>query len=1205
MTNNARHLLIAAYGGLAIIFLAALASAIRITLNPEAAPSGFLAAWGGINLAAWGGGWILLRRQSAPSFGTLLLALGDALLPLNLYLVSVTHLPLIAGRVPLSASVAAMLALIYYLFPDFIALLAALLKRPVSLSGSAHQVYLFTICFAVPFYSAHFIFGLPWTTVALMLIGVAGLVTALCRLLDPPLRRHYAVAGMLLILVLVGRFADLFVQRTSGLLLLGIFLATGLLFALMWLNRDAWLGKLLGLAMWATLTLALTATLYSRAIWQTPALMIAAVWVVLLMLIWALIDQKSLAPLTEVAYWFAWVWGAVVVAAIGPLWRSLAALHSVGLRNYRLTGPSSLTVEMPPDDLWRVLALFFIAVSWIGGIILRRARRASAAHARSWETMIENVIGGMPLLLLLAVVSAAGVGAFRAASWVVALLVVTGAAYYWAGSQSERLYPPRSLTIMGYAALVLAVLTASFHLPTTIFALAAVAVILFVFSGWKRSLAAYVLCLIHLVAGTLIISFGIFPQRPMLVLALFYLAFLLLAYWWFYRTRAARTPDFISTKTLISLSGKPDQPMVKAESGHVPIKTLITLTLTILLAAFIIAASIYRREFPPITFLILAATYAPIRYVWESAWRAPARRYADGLWLVGSELAHMAVGLLFYGVLRSRPDFYGLAFAGLSVVYLVGYLISSREPRPLTRTTLMHFAHVFSLVAVILAIRYCPLGIKAALTWLLAMMVHLSLSAREESRWVYPVRVLKVLGYAAIVLAAIHLLWQVVPELAVRVPLPEMLVRETSTLFQVSFLFALGVIFTTIMNRDNSLGHGLLALGFTTAALALVAFVAAPGSALLYSGLLYVYLLVLSRVELRRTSEAAFHPRLPQTNLWLANTLLLLLLGLSALSRQFDPLWLIVVTVGFMILSPGWEPMLPISVRQRFRLVMLAAYALAHTAAAVTVYALLRAYGLALADYGLAFAAVAAMHLLGYWLVQRQRTARFRERVLWVFSHALALLSFILTVAFASRHLNGALAALLLALVSLVIHLLSGRVVYWHVTAYFLIAGIAFIGRAWGVPVWEFYLIPVAVYGGWVFYRLRESERRGEGEKGRRGEALPSPARPHAHRLLRFGLMVGIFILLVAYPAWSFMTTGGLIHLIISGLGAVATIHLFVITRVHSWWIYLIGVVLISEAISITATRQFDTPNIASLIAIGILIIAELGYWVGKARDSG
>jgi hypothetical protein len=387
--------------------------------------------------------------------------------------------------------------------------------------------------------------------------------------------------------------------------------------------------------------------------------------------------------------------------------------------------------------------------------------------------------------------------------------------------------------------------------------------------------------------------------------------------------------------------------------------------------------------------------------------------------------------------------------------------------------------------------------------------------------------------------------------------------------------------------------------------------VAAPGSALMYSGLLYVYLLVLSRVELRRTSEAAFNPRLPQMSLWLANALLLLLLGISALPRQFDPLWLIVVTGGFMILSPGWEPMLPISVRQRFRLVLLAAYALAHAAAAVAVYALLRAYGLAPPYYGLAFAALAAMHLLGYWLVQRHRAARLREKVLWIFSHGLALLSFILTLTFASRHPNGALAALLLALASLVAHLLSGRAGYQHVAAYFLIAGVAFIGRTWGVPVLEFYLIPVAVYLGWVFYQRWKREGMGEWENGRMGEELPSPARPHApmpprphaSMLLRLGLTAGIFLLLVAYPAWRFMTTGGLIHLIISGLGAVATIHVFVITRVHPWWIYLIGLALISEAVYITAARQLDTAKVASVIAIGILIIADLRYLAARKPE--
>lgn len=1201
MTNDLRHLFVAAGSGLALILLAALASAIHVTLSPEVAPGGFLAAWAGINLVAWITGWVLLRRESATDMGVLLIALGDALLPLNLYLVSFKHISLVRDSLPLSAAFAAMVALVYYIFAD-------LAGRRVPLTWRPHRAYLFIACTAAPIYWVPPAWGFSLPTTALLLVGVAGLATALCRLLDPPLRRHYAAAGMLLILVLLGRFAAPFVERAPGLLLVGIYVSTGLLLALAWWNRDVWLGKLLSLAMWATLTLALAATLYFLAVWGPPSLVIAAVWVALLILIWALVQEKSLVPLTEAAYWFAWVWGAVVVASLGPLWRRLAALYSAGLQQYRLTGPSWLIVEMLPDDLWRMLTLLLIALAWIGGLTLRRTQRELRARARWWEIKSESVMGAIPLVLLLAVVSTVGISAFRAASWVVALLVVTGTVYRWAGAWSGHLYPPRSLTIVGYAALVLAVLTASFHLHTALVALAAVTVIFFMFSEWTQSLTAYVLCLIHLVGGALVVSFGVFPRQSTLVLALFYLTLLLFAYWWIYRARAAQDPERFSALPLVSLIGTPAEPVVETRSWRISIKTLITVTLTLFLAVFIIAVSLYRRQLHPIPFLILAATYGLIRYGRQSTWPAPAQRYADGLWLAGSELVHVAIGLLLYGglwIFQVRPDFYGLAFAGLSLVYLVGYGVISGEPRSLTRTSLRHFVHVFSLAAVILTILYCPLGMRAALAWLLVATVHLSLSADEEARWGYPLGVLKVLGYAAVAAAAIHLVWPLVPGLAAHVPLPEMLARETSPLFLASFLFALGVVFIVIMNRDQSLGHGLLAISFMALA---VMVVATAGSALLYGSLLYVYLLVLSRVQLRRTSEVAFNPRLPQVSLWLANALLLLWLGVSALSRQFDLPGLAVITLGFMVLSQGWEQMVPISVRARFGSALLVAYTLAHATAAVTVYAFLRAYGLTLSYYGLAFAALAAMHLVGYWLVQRYGAARLREKILWIFSHGLALLSFSLAIAFASRHLNGSLAALLLALVSLVFHLLSGRVVYWHVTAYFLITSIAFIGRAWGILMWEFYLIPVAVYGGWVFYRQSRREKVAEGERGRRAEASPSSVRLPAdlltrsptHILLKFGLAVAIFLFIVVYPAWRFLATGDVIHLILSGLGAVATIHLFVIAHVHSGWLYLISVVLVCQAIYITVVRWFDTPILVSLVAIGILLIADLRYLAAR-----
>ncbi|MBI3952165.1 MAG: hypothetical protein HY314_17085 [Acidobacteria bacterium] len=1198
MTNDARHLLTAAYSGLALIFMAALASAIRITLNPDATSTGLIVAWASVNLIAWGAGWIALRRESDQGFSQLLIAVGDALLPLNLYMIGITHARPVAGSIAFSASFAAMAALAYYIFADLAA-------RRVPLTGYPHRVYLFTICFAVPVYFAYLTVGLSVSTVALVLVGVVGLVAALSRLLDPPLRQHYAVAGMLLILAVAGLFARPFTQRTDGLFLLGVSLAAGLLFALAWFNREAWFGKLLGFSAWGILTLAFAATFHALGWWRTPSLVLAAAWVALLVYTWRFLGPVRFAPLKEPAYWFAFALGVMVAGSLRPLWRSLAMLHFDGLLRNRFTGVSYLTSEMPPDNLWRALALAVIAIAIASGIIVRRANRKPMPDSH-WTNVIDNLIGAVPPLLLLAAISAGTARAFGAVSWVVTLLTVTGAVYCWAGLQFARLYPFRPLTILGYAALALAVITASYHLPTTIFTLAAVAIILFIVSELSQSLTAYVLCLAQLVAEFLLISFVLFPQQSLLALSLSYLLLLLFAYWWVYRAH----PRFRIADFGLRISQYNDsQSAFRNLHSAMARRALITLTLTLLLAAFIIGASIVLRQFHPISFLILAATYAPIRTMWETTWQAPARRYAQSLWLVGSELAHVAVGLLMYSALRwfnVRLDFYGIAFAGLSVAYLIGYLASAREPRRLSRVSLMHFVHVFSLAAAVLTILYSPLGIKTILAWLLVAAVHLILSADEETRWIYPVRALRIVGYAAIVVAAVYVLWRNIPGLAVRAPLPDVLTRDTSTLLRASFLLALGVIFTILMNRNKSLGDGLLAIGFITAALALVAFTAVSGSVSLYSSLLYVYLLALSRVELRRTNEAAFNPRLPETILWLANGLLLLLLGMSALQRQFDPLAFIVVTVGFMVLSLEWESMLPRTVRQRLRPVLLTSFAMAHAAAAVAVYAWLRAYGVTLSYYGLAFAVLAGLHLLGYWLAQRQRTAPLREKVLWYSSHLLALISLILTFAFASRSLNSALAALLLALMSLVAHLLSGTAIYRHSTAYFLIAVIAFIGRARGIPVLEFYLVPVAMYLGWVFYDQGSAEERGRGRgrdeaRERQGEAeegsvAPSPPRPFVLSLFRFGLAAGVFILLVAYPAWKFMTTGGVAHLIVSSLGAVAAIHLFVITRVRHWLIYLTGLVLISEAVYIIGTKQFDSTKVGSMIIIGSLIIADLAY---------
>jgi hypothetical protein len=608
----------------------------------------------------------------------------------------------------------------------------------------------------------------------------------------------------------------------------------------------------------------------------------------------------------------------------------------------------------------------------------------------------------------------------------------------------------------------------------------------------------------------------------------------------------------------------------------------MTLGIAVLAAAVTLGSGAYLRQFNPITFLIIALSFVVFRYAWEVPLQLHFRRYARVALLTGCYLTHIAIGLLVFSLLRRfhvRLDYYGLSFALLSVFYLLAHRALPNTSRAFSRATIMHFTHYLTALALVLTIGFCPLGVKAVLTWLLVIVTHLSLSAREETGNVYPLRVFKVLGAAAMSLALINLAWRMIPAMSERLPLPDVLTRSYSMLFTVSFLFALALIFTVLMNREKSVIKGAVSLALVPTAIGLVAFKATSGYAAVHAGLLYVYLLMVSRVAMRRTIEKDFSPLLPQLSLWAANILLVLSLATLALRRDFQPVPLAMISVGYMVLSIGWEKMLPAYARQRLRATLLMSYYLAHIALGVTLLALLRFYNVRLSGYSLAYAGLAGVYLLIYRLMTKRRGNELQEKVLWHFTHYFSVASITLTLGFGLRSLLGGLTGLLLSFISVGVRLISGRAIYEHLAALLAIGAVEIAGRARAIQLVEYYLIPPGLYVGWVLYRWTQQETISDST---------------IHKALKFTFVLAVLLLLVAYPAWRFARAFELIHLIFLGAGALSVIYLFRMVQISSTVVYTIYGVLIAEAIYIMFWGRPTLATLSIFAIIGLLIIGDL-----------
>jgi hypothetical protein len=1130
---------IATASGTALVFIATSAYAIHLTQNPASASTLLAIVMGSANLGAWALGRVATGR-SDDSPRRWLLGLGDVLLPINLYALGFAYLGPIKGHIPFSASLACLLSVAYYIFSQ-------LLTRRIV------QAYLLIGCGAITFYLTHFTINLSFAQVGWSLVGVVGLGAVISWLLRPPLRRHYSLATLALALTILGLFWPLLVNLSGQWLI--PYVISGVLLLITSFNRDTKLGLLLAVSAGGSLTLSVGITLQRLGVFETGAGVAFAVGAALLIVFSFLLTAERFWPFNDAAHFLALAMGFVVIFVTRPLWRGLAESHFQASLAKAFQNPASTETHLTGGGWFDVLALLLITLTWTAAAALRRPDQPLSTSATSFS-LADALPAYLSPLAGLAVLTALTTMIFGQIPWQIGILIVVGAGYGLAAGKLGQHYFSRPLTIAGYLALALASVVSVYNLTWAISIGGLVAVLFFIFSEMNRSVFAFIVSLLYLVSAFLLVAFKAAPERASIWLVALYVLVVLMTHWSMSRgqTNEARRDS--------------------------PIKAQLALTLVVIVAAFTMGASVFLRQFHPLTFLIIALSFIAFSHAWEPLVPLHRHRYVRVLFTSGCYLTHLAAGLLIYCLLRQfqvSPEYLGLAMAGLSIIYLIMHRVLPGETKVLSRATVLHFTHYFTVVAVVLTILYCPLGVRFVLVWLLVTAVHLGLSASDETSVVYPMRVLRALSMMGLSLAAINFTWRAISIMTPSLPPPNVLTRPYSMVLNVSVLFALGLLFTVLMNRDKSVVKEAASLVFISTATGLVVFTTTLDNAATHGALGYVYLLLVSRVAMTRTGEEGFSPLLTRFGLWSAGAVLTLLLVVMAAWRNFPLALLGIMSLGYVILTATWEQRLPAYVHQRLRRPLLTNYYLAHIAIGLTLLALLQINNAGISS--LAYAGLAGLHLLAHYIQVRREANHLQADALWHFTHYFALLSIGLALISDLSTSVGSWTSLALGVSSLGARFISGKPGYEHLAAVFAVGAIEIAGRAGSIQLAEYYTAPLGVYFGWMLYRYARREITSD-------QLFPN--------VLKLTLAVGLFLCLVGFSGWQFARTLALVHLIFLGVGALISIHLFLITRITPLAVYVVYGVLILEAVYSTFWGQPTPATLGSFVAIGLLIIGDL-----------
>lgn len=426
------------FTAIGIIVVAALGYSIRIAIDPAAGNNLLTATFLLANVVGWLLGWWLRRQNPVSTIGFLLVLLGDAIFPLNIFAPLLLFAPGLRGDVPLTTTAVTLVGIAYHLYNYR--------HRRRERFALPFYPYFFALSGCAAIVLLQFTAGLPLWIVAWLVLLYAIAFNELSYRRRPEPAVHFAIASATILTasILVSAFA--YRDRNPAALAAIVAATAVLLFSAIRERGDEAMGRAHGLAAWLGVTLTFTALLYAAHSAPWVYIVATGAWTVILAIVSTREGRGWSEPFPESAWWAAMLLSSALAIALWRVWmpflirtmaaKSLAEAATIGLAEAGL-------------------ALLLVSV-W---------RRRYPPIAATLQGFIANNVWlrltsyGAPLFLIVA-----GTGAWlilrgpAPASFYAPL--VAGTLLLIVGPRLERHYPVEALDFAGVLAMVFSAFSA-------------------------------------------------------------------------------------------------------------------------------------------------------------------------------------------------------------------------------------------------------------------------------------------------------------------------------------------------------------------------------------------------------------------------------------------------------------------------------------------------------------------------------------------------------------------------------------------------------------------------------------------------------------------------------------------------------------------------------------------------------------------------
>jgi hypothetical protein len=423
------------FTAIGIVVLAAVAYSVRIALDPTAGTHLLTATFLIANAAGWLLGAALRGRDPRSPLGFLLVLLGDAIFPLNLFAPLLLFVPGLRGDVPMTTTAVIAVGFAYHLWNYW--------HRSSARFALPFYPYFFALMGGAALMLLHYTAGLAFPVVALLVLAYAIAFNEISHRRRPEPLLHFAIAAATILTVSLGMSAFAFRDR-SPVALAALVAGTALLIfsAIRERRDDDATARVHALAAWIGITLTFTAFLYYAHSPLWTYYVATGAWAVVLAIVSTLPARGWNEPFLESAWWAAMLLATALACALWKVWMPLV------LR----TMPGRPLVEAT------TLALFEAGVALVLISFWRRRYPAIAATLQGFVAnnfLLRLTSYAAPLFLIVALTGAWSIVHAPAPAGVYAPLVA-GLLLLIAGPLLERLYPPEALDFAGVLAMILA-----------------------------------------------------------------------------------------------------------------------------------------------------------------------------------------------------------------------------------------------------------------------------------------------------------------------------------------------------------------------------------------------------------------------------------------------------------------------------------------------------------------------------------------------------------------------------------------------------------------------------------------------------------------------------------------------------------------------------------------------------------------------------